>query len=412
MHRFRLALACLVILLAAAVPAGAAAALKVKLGIDTLREQNFEPLKGKRVGLVVNPASVDSRLVSTVEVLRNAPGVKLVALFGPEHGVYGDEYAGDKVDDRVEPNSGIPIYSLYGATRKVSPERMAEIDVLVFDLQDIGSRSYTYISSMELCLEACAEANKELMILDRPNPLGGVRVEGAMVEDAKFESFVSALPVPYLHGMTMAELAQMTRDRQFPKFDKLTMMKMGGWERKMVWEDTGLAWIPTSPHVPHATSTWAYAATGIAGELYQISNGVGYTLPFEVVGSPKTDGVKLATTLQAHWPKADGLVFRPVRYKPFYATFKTELCQGVQVHADPRSAESLVEVNYRILEAMDAPAVLKAAEKRHAMFDKVSGTDEIRIALEQGKDLEPIFAKWRAGCEAFRKERAGWLLYQ
>lgn len=410
MNRPTLSFATVFILLLA-LASSAAAAPKVKLGIDVLREDDFQALRGKRVGLVVNPASVDSRLNSTADVLHQAEGVDLVALFGPEHGVYGDVYAGDEVEDQRDPRTGLPAHSLYGATRKPTPAMLENIDVLVFDLQDVGSRSYTYIGTMELCMEACAEAGKEFMVLDRPNPLGGERIEGSGVVDERFESFVSALPVPYVHGMTMGELAKMTRDTQYPDFDKLTVVEMDGWERAMVWDDTGLTWIPTSPHVPHATSTWAYAATGVAGELLQISNGVGYTLPFEIVGTPQASADKLADQLQKHWPEAEGLVFRPARFRPYYAIFAGETCQGAQVVADPRTAPALVEINYRILEAMGAPAIFKAAESRHDMFDNVSGTDEIRKALQAEADLEPIFEKWRRECEQFRDERKQWLLY-
>lgn len=407
--RVRLLMLSTVLILTLASSAFAQA--KVKLGIDVLREQGFAPLRDKRVGLVVNPASVDAQLRSTIDVLRDAPGVKLVALYGPEHGVYGDEYAGDAVENRTDAATGLPIFSLYGATRKPTKQMLDNIDVLVFDLQDIGSRSYTYISTMEACLEACSEFGKELVVLDRPNPLGGVRVEGPMLE-AKFESFISALPVPYVHGMTMGELARMTRDRQFPQFKRLTVVPMQGWRREMVWEDTGLTWVPTSPHIPHASSTWAYAATGIAGELMQFSNGVGYTLPFQIVGSPTTDGEKLAAALRRHWPDATGVKFKPIRFKPFYATFAGQKCAGVQIQADPRTAPSLVEINYRLLEAAGGRAVIAAATpERHAMFDKASGTDEVRKALAAGEDLGPLFARWRKECEAFGETRRAWLIY-
>ena len=383
----------------------------VKLGIDTLREMDYAPLLGKRVGLVANPASVDGRLRSTVDILHEAAQVNLVALYGPEHGVYGDEHAGDKVEDRTDPKTGLPVFSLYGATRKPTPEMLANIDVLVFDLQDIGSRSYTYISTMELCLEACAEQGKAFMVLDRPNPLGGERVEGPMLE-SDFESFIGALPVPYVHGMTMGELALMLREKQYPQFRQLQVVPMQGWRRAMVWEDTGLTWVPTSPHIPHASSTWAYAATGISGELMAYSNGVGYTLPFQIVGSPTTDGEALAAKLRAHWPEGSGVVFRPIRFKPFYATFAGETCQGVQIQADPRTAPSLVEINFRLLEAVGGPAVIaNATEARHAMFDKASGTDAARKALASGEDLGPLLEQWRAECERFRQERAKWLIY-
>lgn len=383
---------------------------RVLPGIDVLRADGFALLANQRVGLVANPASVDSHLVSTVDVLRNAPGVKLVALYGPEHGVWGDEYAGAKIDNRTDPRTGLPIFSLYGKTRRPTAEMLAGIDVLVFDLQDIGSRSYTYISTMKECLLACAEFDKTFVVLDRPNPLGGNRIEGPSLDPA-FESFISALAIPYVHGMTMGELARWTRDRHAPGFQKLEVVAMSGWTRDMVWADTGLTWIATSPHIPTAASTWAYAATGIAGELMQISNGVGYTLPFEIVGTPTTDGDALAAAMAKHFPK--DMTFRPVRFRPFYATFKTDPCQGVQIHLDPRTAPSLVEINYRLLEAMDAPTLLRNANAdRHGMFDKASGTDAPRRALAEKADLAPLFAEWRRDAEQFRLERRPFLLYE
>lgn len=405
-------LALLPVLLATlALPTVAQPPTPVRLGIDVLRERQFAPLRGKRVGLVANPASVDSQLQSTVDILRQAPGINLVALFGPEHGVFGDEYAGATIEDRKDPRTGLTIYSLYGATRKPTKQMLDSIDVLVFDLQDIGSRSYTYVSTMKLCLEACAENDKDFLVLDRPNPLGGVRVEGPGVE-AKFESFISALPIPYVHGMTMGELARFTRDLVAPDYTRLVVIPMEGWTREMVWADTGLTWIATSPHVPHADSTWAYAATGIAGELMQVSNGVGYTLPFEVVGHPDADAHDLSQKLHASFPIAKGVLFRPVRFKPFYATHKAEPCQGVQLHLDPRTAPSLLEINFRVLEALDAPKLLAAASpERLAMFDKACGTDAARRILSDRGDLAPLFAQWKQSCEAFRAKRKPYLLY-
>jgi uncharacterized protein YbbC (DUF1343 family) len=406
----------------------ASAAPNVSLGIDQLAKNNFAALAGKRVGVIVNPASVDSNRKPTALVLHEARNVNLVALFGPEHGVWGDEYAGDTVADKVDPLTGLKAFSLYGKTRKPTKEMLDTIDVMVFDLQDIGSRSYTYISTMKNVLEACAEANKPLIILDRPNPLGGLRIEGGPVTDEKFRSMVSYLDVPYLHGMTMGELALMTRDQIAPNYKGLTVVKMEAWKRDMTWADTGLDWIMPSPHVPHVSSIAGYAATGIFGELYQASNGVGYTLPFEVVGSPKMDGIVLAEKLNKLWPGEDGVFFRAMRFKPFYATNKGEVCGGVQVHIDPKTAPSLIEINYRIIEALGAKEMMTIAnspatkpsrddgiavrpEGRRAMFDKVSGGNEIGDALTNGDDLEPVFAKWRAYCDEFKQKRAKYLLY-
>ena len=394
----------LALLLSTRVTAG-----DVKFGIDVLRESNFDLIAGKRIGLVANPASVDSRLASTIDVLAGTDRCKLVALFGPEHGVYGDAYAGAKVDDQPkDPRTGIPIYSLYGRNRRPSTQVRRGLDALVFDLQDIGSRSYTYLSSMKLCMDACVESDIEFVVLDRPNPLGGNRVEGPMLEDG-FQSFVSFLPVPYVHGMTMGELAQFVQQKYHPKYEKLRVVKLRGWKRDMVWEDTGRQWVPTSPHIPHERSAAAYAATGIMGELYVVNIGVGYTQPFELCGAPWINGDALADAMNKQ--RLKDVWFRPVHFKPFYGTFLTMACEGVQVHFDPRSAENLVEINFRLMRALGADRLLDAAPKRHAMFDKVCGTDEVRKTLMDGGDLDALFAKWRSECDQFKKERTVLLLY-
>ncbi len=401
----------------------------VKLGVDVLREGGFEALRGKRVGLVAHPASRDSRFVSTVEVLRAAPGVELVALFGPEHGVYGDEYAGDKIADRSDPRTGLPAYSLYGANRKPTEAMLEGLDALVFDLQDIGARSYTYISTMRACLEACAEAGIEFVVLDRPNPLGGERIEGGFVEEG-FESFISHIAVPYVHGMTMGELAGLVRDKYAPGYEKLTVIKMAGWRRDMTWEDAGLKWVMTSPHIPNANACAYYVATGIVGELNTISIGVGYTQPFELFGAPGLDGEKLAEALNSYWkdtgvyqvmdnallmdrPRSrppTGLTFRPVWFKPFYSRFKGEVCQGVQVYLDLDKKVNLVEINFRLAQALGGEFTFGDGG-RDRSFDIATGTNKARLLLMEGAPLDGLFADWRRQSEAFRKDREKYLLY-
>jgi uncharacterized protein YbbC (DUF1343 family) len=399
----------------------------VKFGIDVLREANFAPLAGKRVGLVANPASVDVNLTSTAELFARAKNFKLVALFGPEHGLYGDEYAGDKVKDRADWRTGLPIYSVYGKTRKPTTQSVLPLETLVFDLQDIGSRSYTYISTLKMCMEACAQFNIELVVLDRPNPLGGVRIEGPQLTRG-YESFVGLIPVPYVHGMTMAELAIFVRDLYYPDFKKLKIVRMQGWRREMVWGETGHEWVMTSPHIPKKETCAAYAATGILGELYAVNIGVGYTLPFELVGAPYLDGEALAGAL----PRQRGVVYRPVHFKPFYGTFKGEKCEGVQVHIDPKSAGNLVEINYRLAALIGPEMLFRVTEQvfqqqenelakkqkrepkkveRYKMFDKVSGSDEPRKWLLAGRPLDELFERWRRECAVWGNARKRYLLY-
>jgi uncharacterized protein YbbC (DUF1343 family) len=249
---------------------------QVKTGIEVLREGGFELLKGKRVGLVTNPTGVDGQLRSTVDILHEH--VNLVALFGPEHGVREDFLAGDHVGDQVDERSGIPVYSLYGKNRKPDPETLKSVDVIVYDIQDVGVRSYTYISTMGLVMEAAAELNKEVVILDRPNPLGGNKVEGPLVEDG-FHSFVSQYKIPYIYGLTCGELAQFLNEEGMlneGKKCRLKVVPMEGWSRSMTFDQTGLQWIPTSPHIPDYRTAFYYPATGIIGELDPNMIGVGY----------------------------------------------------------------------------------------------------------------------------------------
>ncbi|MCX6955198.1 MAG: DUF1343 domain-containing protein [Verrucomicrobia bacterium] len=403
----------------AVLVAGARAAetrAPVLLGNEVLAADGFKVLAGKRVGLITNPSGVNRRLETTLDVLRAAPGVKLVALYGPEHGIYGDVPAGDKIESRTDERTGLPVHSLYGATRKPTPAMLKGIDVMVYDLQDTGCRSYTFVSTMGVAMEACAEAGVEFVVLDRPNPLGGVRVEGTLVEQEKLRSFVSQWNVPYVYGLTCGELAQMINDRGWIKAKcKLTVVPMKGWKRTMVWADTGLPWVPASPHVPHGESPLFQVATGMLGEIGNVNVGVGYTLPFQCIGMPKVNPHALAAKLNGYG--LPGVKFRPLTYKPYYATYKDEIIGGVQVYfTDPTNAP-LTAINYYALEALKAAAGRDVfaeavkANKKFDMFDKVNGTDATRLALQAGKSAAEIAAGWKAGEEKFKKDREKYLLY-
>ncbi|MCP4711821.1 MAG: DUF1343 domain-containing protein, partial [Planctomycetes bacterium] len=287
-------------------------------GIEVLKQANFAPLIGKRVGLVTNATGVDWNLKSTVDLLHEAPNVNLVALYGPEHGVRGAQTAGEHVGFYTDERTGLPVFSLYGKTRKPTPEMLKGIDVLVYDIQGIGCRSYTFISTLGVCMEACAENDVEVMVMDRPNPLSGNRVEGNLVEEGYF-SFVSQFPVPYVFGLTVAEFARMLNGEGLLKDGiqcDLTVITMQNWKRAMTYEDTGLEWVPTSPHIPHKYSPLYYVSSGVMGELGVISEGVGYTAPFQLIGAEWVDADLLATELNAQ--NLPGLIFRPVVYKPYY----------------------------------------------------------------------------------------------
>lgn len=402
--------------LIAFVPANAQ---KVKTGIEQLRNQNFKVLEGKRVGLITNPTGVDSKLKSTIDILFEAPNVNLVALYGPEHGVRGDFAAGDKIEDEKDKRTNLPIFSLYGKTRKPSPEMLKGIDVLVYDIQDIGSRSYTYISTLGLAMEAAAENNIEVVVLDRPNPLGGIKMEGAITEP-EFTSFVSQFPIPYVHGLTCGELAEFLNNEGLLANKakcKLTVVKMEGWKRNMNFEATGLPWVPSSPHIPHAQAAYFYPVSGILGELSFVNIGVGYTMPFELFATNwVSDAEQLANNLNAL--QIPGILFRPIHYKPYYSHFKGEFISGVQVHIIDYDKTPLSIIQFYVMQELykmypDKNLFEQNIEtKRLGMWDKVCGTDKIRKEFSKNFNVADIIDLWTKDIPEFRKKVTPYFLYQ
>ncbi len=395
---------------------GCVNAAPVKLGNEVLAQSGFKVLRGKRVGLITNPSGVNRNLESTIEVLRRAPGVQLVALFAPEHGVYGDVPAGDRVETRTDARTGLPVHSLY-PKHKPTPAMLQGLDAVVYDLQDTGCRSYTYITTMGMAMEACGEAGIEFIVLDRPNPLGGVRIEGLLVED-KFRSAVSKWDVTYVYGMTCGELARMINGEGWiQKPCKLTVVPLKGWKRTMTWRDTGLPWVPTSPHVPHGESPLFQVATGMIGELggKAVSTGIGYTLPFQCIAAPGVDMHRLAEALNAY--RLPGVRFQPITFKPYYFGLEKEILGGVQIFFTDPAHAPLTAINFYGLEALKKVAgrdVFQEAvtsNRGFNMFDKVNGTDATRKALQEGKTAAEIAASWQPIEDAFRKRRQRYLLY-
>ena len=388
-------------------------AATVQTGIEVLRADGFKLLEGKRVGLTTNPTGVDSNLKSTIDILWEAENVNLVALYGPEHGVRGNVHAGDVVDNEVDKKTGLKMYSLYGKTKKPNQEMMDEIDVMVYDIQDNGCRSYTYISTMGMLMEACIEHGKELIVLDRPNPLGGEKIEGCLVEDG-YISFVSQFKIPYLYGQTPGELALYLNATDYENKCKLTVVEMKGWERDMTWDETGLEWVVASPHVPHGQSAIFYPVTGIFGEFGYISIGVGYTLPFEVMGAPWISADTLAEAMNAL--ELPGLEFRPIYYKPYYSTFQGELCQGVQIHILDYKKARLSEVQFLVVQELmrlwpEKDWFQLCNQKRFGMFDKVCGTNKIREMFGKRYQWEDIREYWYKDVEAYRAASSKYYLY-
>ena len=386
----------------------------VKTGIEVLREEGFKVLEGKRVGLTTNPTGVDSQLKSTIDILWEAENVNLVALYGPEHGVRGNIHAGDKVSDEVDPKTGLKMYSLYGKTSKPTKEMMDEIDVMVYDIQDNGCRSYTYISTLGKLMEACIEFDKELIVLDRPNPLGGEKIEGNVVEDG-YKSFVSQFRIPYVYGQTPGELALYLNATDYESKCKLHVVKMKGWKRSMTWDETGLEWIVASPHVPHAEAAVFYSVTGIFGEFGYVNIGVGYTLPFQIMGAPWIDADSLATALNAL--QLPGIEFRPIYFKPYYSVFKGELCEGVQIHILDYKVARLSEVQFLVVQEMmrlwpERNWFELCNQKRFNMFDKVCGTGYIRETFGKNYRWEDIRDYWYKDVDRYRKASSKYYLYK
>jgi uncharacterized protein YbbC (DUF1343 family) len=359
---------------------------KVQTGIEVLRQRGFDILKGKRVGLITNPTAVDASLRSTVDILAGAPGVKLVALFGPEHGVRGEFAAGDVVGTTTDPKTGVIAYSLYGRNVKPSREMLHNIDLLVYDIQDIGCRSYTYISTMGLAMEAAADAGIPFVVLDRPNPLGGLRIEGNVAEPGFF-SFIGQFPIPYVYGLTCGELARLLNGEGMLSGGtrcSLTVVPMKGWRRSMTFQQTGLPWVPTSPHIPMETSPAYYVATGVLGELGVISEGVGYPIPFRIFAAPWINPYTLADAMNAL--RLPGFLFRPIIFKPFYGRMKDSTLYGVQIHCTDEKVAELLPLQFRFLEVHnqlypDRNPFTLAQPSRLGSFDRAAGTDKIRKLL-------------------------------
>jgi len=388
----------------------------VRTGIDVVIADGFKPLAGRRVGLITNPTGVTGDLRSTIDVLHAASQVELAALFGPEHGVRGDAHAGAGVADAHDPATGLPVYSLYGKTHKPTPEMLAGLDVLVYDIQDIGSRSYTYISTMAAAMEAAAENGVAFVVLDRPNPLTGNRIEGRPL-DMKFKSFVGYFPIPYVYGMTCGELARMINGEGWLAGGikcKLTVVEMRGWRRDMWFDQTSLPWVPTSPHIPHPETALFYAATGIMGELQVVSEGVGYTLPFELAGAPFiTDAEAFARALNGR--RLPGVTFRPMYFKPYYIDrVKGKQCAAVQIHITDRNRVDLTAIQFHVMDVVQHlyPDVKLFGGKRDGMFDKVCGTNRIREMFLARRPANQIIRFWNVGRESFMNKRKEYLIYE
>lgn len=388
----------------------------VKPGIEVLEERDFAPLKGKRVGLVTNPTGIDNSMRTTIDILASAPGVKLTALFAPEHGVRGDHVAGETVSNSVDAATGVPVYSLHGKVKKPTAQMLKDVDVLVYDIQDIGCRSYTFISTMGLCMEAAAEAGKEFMVLDRPDPLGGNKIEGNLLEPGR-ESFVGRFRIPYIYGLTPGELATYLHDEGLlpgVRDSKLTVIKMQGWHRSMTFADTGMPWVLPSPQIPYPATAFLYPAMGIMGELDYVNIGVGYTIPFGLTGAAWIDAGKLAGRLTAL--SIPGVEFRPLHFKPYFGLFSGSNLGGVQIYVTDPQVAPLTLIQFYIMQELAAmypahKAFAAATPQRLKMFDMVCGSAKPRELFGKNYKVADMIDFWNKDVEAFRAATSKYYLY-
>jgi uncharacterized protein YbbC (DUF1343 family) len=389
----------------------------VRSGLAVLREQGFVQLHRLSVGLFTHAAAVDEHYRNALDLLAEAPNVRLAALFGPEHGLASDAQDLIGVADSHNSGSDLRVFSLYGHTyASLSPtaEQLRGLDSLVIDLQDVGSRYYTFQATMLLCMEAASRLGLKVVVLDRPNPLGGIEVEGPALQPG-YQSFVGIHPVVTRHGMTIGELARLYHAERRLTCE-LEVVRCEGWKRSMSFEQTGLPWVMPSPNMPTVETAWVYPGQCLL-EGTNLSEGRGTTRPFELCGAPGIDAQALSRRLSAD--SLPGVVFRPAWFRPTFHKFAGESCGGVQLHVTDPSAFRPVRTGLHVLAALRAAAG-KGFDWRREPYEFVSdrlaidllfGSDRERRALEDGVSAREIAAAWEAEEEELRKRRQPFLLY-
>jgi uncharacterized protein YbbC (DUF1343 family) len=387
----------------------------VLLGLEVIKKENFTRLKGRAIGLVVNPASLDSGLISTVDIFLNAHGVKVNVLFGPQHGIRGETQ-----DNMVEwegfrdKQTGLPVFSLYGKTREPSREMMEGIDCLVIDLPDVGARYYTFVWTLALCLRTCKKYGKACVVLDRPNPINGIAMEGTVL-DSRFASFVGLYPLPIRHGMTMGEIARYL-NQEFKIECDLTVVPLEGWQRELWFDETSLPWVMPSPNMPTLATALVYPGMCLL-EGTNISEGRGTTRPFEIFGIPGVDPYEVVKRLTKD--DLPGVRFRPLYFQPTFQKHQEKLCGGAQIHVTDRNSFLPVLTGVAVIRTMYHMCPKKSFwkqppyeyEEKKLPIDILAGTDELRSQIERESSLEEIARSWQEKLEVFREVRKPSLLY-
>ena len=389
---------------------------KVVLGLERLCESHASLLDGSRVGLVCNQASVDHGLNHAADVLRATVGARLTALFGPQHGIRGDLQDNMiETPHALDAETGLPVYSLYSETREPTEEMLKDVDVIVCDLQDIGCRIYTFVYTIANCMRVARRLGKRVVVCDRPNPIGGVAIEGNLLE-AGFESFVGQFPLPTRHGMTAGELARMFNEYWGIGCD-LEVVPLEGWSRGLWFDETDVPWVMPSPNIPTLDSATVFPGT-VHLEGTQLSEGRGTTRPFELVGAPYVEAAEIARKLESEgFP---GVKFRPTNFQPTFQKHAGVTCGGVQIHVLDRSVFKPVISGLAVVKACfehygenfrwKEPPYEYVFDKNP--FDVISGTDRLRGAFEGRASLAEIEDSWREGLDTFRERRAKYLLYE
>ena len=379
----------------------------IRPGLTVLLKDKLNLIDGRSVGLITNATGVNENLESNVSLFCKNPDIHLKAIFSPEHGLWGAAQDAISVSSSQHESAKIPIYSLYGKTRKPTQEMLEGIDILIFDIQDVGARFYTYISTMTMSMEACAEHDVSFLVLDRPNPIGG-QMEGNIL-DMEFRSFVGYLPIPIRHGMTTGELARLFND-QFQMGARFNVVEMLGWHRDMWFDGTGLQWIMSSPNMPTLDTATVYPGTCLF-EGTNVSEGRGTTRPFELIGAPWMDARHIAD--QLNQLSLAGVIFRPAYFIPTFAKYKDQNCGGVQVHVLNRDEFAPVRVALSMIDIIRRayPDEFQWRGGDRPFFDLLMGTDRVRKQLSDNESVDNIINSWKDELARFSETRSGYRLY-
>lgn len=381
----------------------------MKLGLDVLLEKRIKEYKGQRIGLVTNMTGVNHSLMPTIDLFYHSPDIVLSALYGPEHGIRGDAKEGEKFDSYTDSYTNVPVYSLYGETKKPTRDMLEDVDIVFFDLQDIGSRYYTFIYTMANVMEACGEHGKKFVVLDRPNPIGGA-VEGNILSD-DVRSFVGKYPIPNRHGLTVGEMAVVYK-HEFGIECDLTVIPMEGWRREMFFDETDLIWVPPSPNTTGIDMCILYPGTCLV-EGTNLSEGRGTTRPFEFIGAPYIDGLQLAKRFNEL--SVEGIIARPISFIPAYQKHADARCEGIQLHVTKREDVQSVKAGLKLLEMIaemypNQFAFREPNEKGTSFFDLLGGDRTLKERVLQGK-VDEFLADCKPELKRFSDKVGPYLIY-